>query len=141
MPSRFSATDQPRICKYLSLERDQRLPGSRVKSLMDLAENYDDLGAVGLVNDIRAILDALDEAQELERGEAGEAQGPVVNNDIPDGAQSVTIPNEISVMFQIGRGPGETLAKTRAANIARLRQLLDPDGLLWGVGGGGNILW
>ena len=141
MTQQFSPTDQRRLTQALGLGRDQRLPGSRLKALMDVAEDYDRLGAVGLVDDIRAILDALDEAQELERGDTGEALGPVVGNALPDGVSRVAVTNEIDIMFQQGRGPGETAAKTRQANIARLRQLLDPEHQLWGVTDGGNILF
>ena len=142
MTQQFSPTDQRRLTQALGLVRDQRLPGSRLKSLMDVAEDYDRLGAVGLVDDIRDILDALDEAQELDRGDTGEALGPVVSaGALPDGVSRVSVTNEVDIMFQQGRGPGETAAKTRQANIARLRQLLDPEHQLWGVTDGGNILF
>lgn len=140
--TQFSSTDQRRICQALGLSPDQRLPNSRLKAIMRVAEDYDTQGAVGLVDDIIAILDALDDARIVERGDTSESLGPVVNGgELPDGVQSIDVNNELTITFQSGRGPGETLAKTRSANIARLRQLLDPQGQLWGVTDGGNVLF
>jgi hypothetical protein len=141
MASNFGPNDQRRIVRILNLHRDQRLPNSRLVAVMDIAEHQEAQGAVGLVDDILAILDAIDEADEAETGEAGEAIGPSAPTGIPDGVARIDIDRELSLTFQTGRSPGDGRAKTRAANLARLKQLLDPENQLGGVSEGGLILW
>lgn len=137
----FSPNDQRRIVRILGLHRDQRLPGSRLRSVMDIAEQHDALGAVGLVEDIVAILDAIDSADEVSRGEASEALGPNVAASMPDGIERLEIKNEVEIIFQPGANASDGATRTRAANVARLRQLLDPDKQLMGVTEGGLLLW
>jgi hypothetical protein len=141
MASNFGPNDQRRIVRILGLHRDQRLPNSRLVALMDIAEHQESQGAVGLVDDILAILDAIDEADEAETGEVGEAIGPSARSGFAVGVARIDIDRELAITFQPGRSPEDDRIKTRAANVARLKQLLDPENQLGGVTEGGLILW
>lgn len=141
MPTTFNPNDQRRIVRILGLHRDQRLPGSRLRSVMDITEQHDAMGATGLVDDIVAILDAIDTADESQRGEAVEALGPTAAGTLPDGLERLDIRGEVAMTFQPGASANDGAARTRAANVARLRQLLDPDKQLGGVTEGGLLLW
>jgi hypothetical protein len=141
MATTFSPNDRRRIVQALGLSRDQRLPYSRLDAIMQVTEQTEAEGAVGLVDDILAILSALEDADNARYGDTGEALGPIVPGNIPEGVERLDIDREMLITFQPGRSPADDTARTRAANVARLRQLLDPNNQLGSVTEGGLILW
>jgi hypothetical protein len=143
MATVFSDGDRRRIVTALKLERSQLRSQSRLDALMRNTEIEEAQGATGLVDDIRAILSAIEDAADLLRGDTGEALQPVIQpaGSMPDDLDVIDIPNEIRMERAIGRSSTENPVATKAANLQRLRTLLDPDDLLRGVSSGGNILF
>lgn len=117
----FQSGDRARIVEQLNLHRDQVKSTSVLAQLMTELDTFDTANGTTYADDVRALLATCETLRTT-----------IATNSANEGIEEVDIPNAHRVEYFSGNAPTAADKNKLNANVAKIRNLLDPNGIYLG---------
>lgn len=125
----FTTTDQADLVKLLNLSRDQYEPNSVLAQCMTALELFDTRISTNLVGEVQEAMLTI-----------STLDGQIEAQSANVGIKSIDIVDDVAIEYGSGGSVTTNLQNKRAAQIAEIRRLLDPDQVLEAYSLSGRVI-